>query len=108
MRRVIESISYVHDEHGPGITVEATLQGVTETRVVAEWRSVAGTEEVHVTDVDGHPLEGVLAEREGMSEVEVYAQMAAILSDIEKAEQLNRKARRGLSTYVLDRVKGGA
>lgn len=107
MRREIKDVRYSHEGGRSRMTLDVVVSGVTETRLDAEWLRVGGTTAVAIVDEWGHDGVTALMGNEDISEEEALGVIASVLSDIEKADRLDRAARQGMTDYVLRRMAGG-
>lgn len=108
MRRKIQNVAFNHEDTRSEMTLEVTLEGTTETYLYVEYTKVGDDEFSTVTDAFGNDGLEALMGNEKMSRVEALAELAGVMSDLENADRMNRRARQGLSTYVLTEMAKGA
>lgn len=104
MRRIIQSIEYLHEDHLSGVTMEVVMEGASATHLRIESITVGGRTTVAIMDDGGKDGIPVLAANEGITETEALGAVSGVMADIEKADRLNRQARSGLTEYVLQRM----
>lgn len=104
MRRIIQSIDYLHEDHLSEITMEVVMEGASATHLRIESTTVGGDTTVTITDAGG--IDGIpaLAANEGITVTEALGAVSGVLADLEKADRLNRQARSGLTEHVLHRM----
>lgn len=107
MRREIKDVRYSHEGGRSGMTLDVVVSGVTETRLEAEWLLVGGSAAVTIVDEWGRDGVTALMGNEDICEEEALGVIASVLSDLEKADRLNRAARQGMTDHVLRRMAGG-
>lgn len=108
MRRKIQSMAFNHEDTRSEMTLEVILEGVTETYLYVEYTKVGDDEFVTITDAHGNDGVDALMDNERMEPIFALAELAGVMSDIERADRLNARARQGLSSYVLKRIAKGA
>lgn len=107
MRREIENVRYNHEPGRSEMTMDVTIIGASETRLRIETVDAGGTTAVTIED-DFH-REGIAAlmENEDVGYEVALGEIAGVLTDLEKAERMNRAARQGLSDHVLTAITVG-
>lgn len=104
MRRTIQNIEYLHEEHLSQITMEVVMEGASATHLRIESTTVIGGTTVTITDDGGKDGIRALAANEGITTMQALGALAGVLADFEKADRLNRQARSGLTEHVLHRM----
>lgn len=107
MRREIEDVRYEHFTGHSEVAMDVKIIGASETVLRIESVDVAGTAAVVITDEFYRDGITALMENEDVGYEIAMGEVAGVLSDLEKAEAMNRAARQGLSTHVLRRMAGG-
>lgn len=108
MRREIESVRYNHEEGRSEMSMEVRIVGASETRLLIETTTIGGATVVAMEDEYGQEGVAALMVNEDVSYAVAIGEVAGVLSDLEKAERMNRAARQGLSDHVLHALTGAA
>lgn len=106
MRREIKDVRYEHFTGRSEVTMDVKIIGASETVLRIESVDVAGTTTVVITDEFYRDGITALMENEDVGYEIAMGEVAGVLSDLEKAEAMNRAARQGLSTYALTAIAG--
>lgn len=107
MRRVLKNIEYRHEGDRSQVTIHVEMQGASSTDLIVESTTIGDTTTVQFwTDSSGDGI-AALADNEGISQTEALGAVAGLLSDLTKAETLNRRARSGLAEHVLTKMAEG-
>ena len=104
MRRIIQSIDYLHEDHMSQITMEVVMQGASATHLRIESVTAGGATTVTITDDGGKDGIRALAANEGITRTQALGAVSGVMADIEKADRLDRQARSGLTEHVLQRM----
>lgn len=108
MRREIENVRYTHEKHRSEVVMDVIIIGATETRLQIRSESIGDTPVVTITDEFHNEGVAALMNNEDVGYEVALGEIAGVLSDLEKAERMNRAARQGLSSYVLTEMVGDA
>lgn len=108
MKREIENVRYHHEEGRSEVSMETRIVGSTETLLWIDSVTVGGSPVVTVTDEHGNDGIEALMSNEEIDYWVALGEIAGVLSDLEKAERMNRDARRGLTEHFLHALTGAA